>query len=237
MAKQKNQIVLVISDLHIPYHHPDTLAFLREVKASYKPDRIVCVGDEIDSHAISYHESDPDLASAGDELTAAIEYLQPLYKLFPRVDLIDSNHGSLHKRKGRTAGLSQRHLKDYGDVLEAPQGWTWHNDLTIKLSDGQDVYFHHGLSANILKVVREYSINVIQGHYHNSASIQYASTPEKLLWGMQVGCSINDKSLAFAYNKTTLGRPIISHGIIIDGQPHLLPMVLNKRGRWNGFVP
>ncbi len=234
---KKNQIVLCISDMHAPYMHPDNVDFLKEIKSFYKPDRIVCLGDETDYHALSFHESDPDLSSVGDELQQAIDSLAPLYKMFPNMDLIDSNHGSLYFRKGKTAGLSRRHLRDYADVLQAPDGWKWHKDLTITLSDGQQVYFHHGLSSNILKVVREYSINIVQGHFHNSASVQYASTPEKLLWGMQVGCSINDKSLAFAYNKTTLGRPIISHGIIIDGQPHILPIVLDRHGRWNGFVP
>lgn len=235
--KYKNACVLVISDLHVPYHHPDSIKFLEAVKKKYKPDRIVCIGDEVDSHAISYHESDPDLPSAGDELTQAIECLQPLYKLFPKMDLIDSNHGSLHKRKGKTAGLSARHLKDYGDVIESPEGWKWHHSLTLTLSDGNQCFFHHGLSSNILKVVKEYSVNVVQGHFHNSAGVQYASTPEKLLWGLQVGCSIDDHSLAFAYNKTTLGRPIISHGIIEKGQGRVLPMVLTRAGKWNGFVP
>jgi hypothetical protein len=51
---------------------------------------------------------------------------------------------------------------------------------------------------------------------------------------MRVGCMIDDESLAFEYNKTTLQRPVIGCGIIINGQPSLIPMVLNKKGRWIG---
>ena len=237
MKKYLNKTVLCISDLHCPYQHPDTIAFLTAIKKKYQPDRVVCLGDEVDAHAISYHESDPDLASAGHELDQAIKALQPIYNLFPKVDIIDSNHGSLAFRKAKTAGLPKKYLREYRDILDAPDGWKWHDSLMITLSDGQQCFFHHGLKANPVQVSREYSVNVVQGHFHSTATIAYASTPYKLLWGMNVGCSIDTHSLAFAYNKTTLARPIISHGIIVDGQPRLLPMILTKASRWCGKVP
>ena len=56
-----NKSILIISDTHIPYHHKDVIAFLKGIKKKYKPDRIIHIGDEIDSHAISFHDSDPDL--------------------------------------------------------------------------------------------------------------------------------------------------------------------------------
>ena len=43
--------ILVISDLHTPYEHPDVVPFLTAIKAKYKPDTVVCIGDEIDYHA------------------------------------------------------------------------------------------------------------------------------------------------------------------------------------------
>jgi hypothetical protein len=46
-------------------------------------------------------------------------------------------------------------------------------------------------------------------------------------------CLINMKSLAFEYNKLQKSRPVIGTGVIIDGLPILIPMVLNKNGRWN----
>ena len=60
-----NKCILVISDTHCPYHHPDLISFLKTIKKKYKPDRVIHIGDEVDSHAISFHDSDPDLYSAG----------------------------------------------------------------------------------------------------------------------------------------------------------------------------
>ena len=53
--------ILVISDMHIPYHHKDAIKFLKEIKKEFKPDTVVNIGDSLDFHAISMHDSNPDL--------------------------------------------------------------------------------------------------------------------------------------------------------------------------------
>jgi predicted phosphodiesterase len=228
----KNQRVLVISDMHIPYGHPDTLLFLTAIKESFKPDRIICIGDELDYHAISFHAHDPDILSPSDELKLATQKIGYLYNLFPIVDALESNHGSLVYRKGKFAGLPRTVFKSYHDVLQAPKEWRWHLDLTIELSNGQQCYFHHGMSSQVAKLTRNKSMNAVQGHYHSKFEITYWGNSKGLYWGMNVGCLIDDKSLAFAYNKNTLERPIIGTGMIIDGHPRLIPMVLGTNGRW-----
>jgi predicted phosphodiesterase len=199
--KNINEVILCISDMHIPYQHPDTFEFLKAVKKKYKPTRIVCLGDEVDKHAMSFHPSDADLPSAGDELKQAIAQLESLYKIFPVMDLIDSNHGSMAFRKAKFHGIPMKYIRSYNDVLEAPSGWNWHSTLKIQLPNKQTVYFCHGIKKDGLKLAEQMGVNVVQGHYHTEFNIQYSSSPSQLIWSMQVGCSIDDKSLAFAYNK------------------------------------
>ncbi len=74
--------ILVISDQHIPYHHPQMMDFLKALKKKYKPTRIVNIGDELDHHALSFHDSDSDLPSAGDELRISIPIIQELKRYF-----------------------------------------------------------------------------------------------------------------------------------------------------------
>ena len=233
----RNKSVLIISDTHFPYQHPDTIRFLTEIKKTYSPDRVVHIGDEIDGHAISFHPSDPDLASPGDELALAIQRLEPLYKLFPKVDVVESNHGSLVYRKGKVHGIPRFVFKSYREVIGAPKGWKWHFDLTIRLSNNQQVYFCHGKSSSPGKLSQSMGMSTVQGHFHERMEIIYWANPNGLFFDMRVGCLIDDKSLAFNYNNTNLKRPLIGTGIILNGQPKLLPMVLDKRGRWIGIVP
>ena len=217
--------------MHLPYNHPDALAFLKEVKRKYKPDKIVCIGDEIDGHSISFHTSDPDLLSPADELKLSVKLLKQFTKLFPEVDVLESNHGSLVYRKGKEIGLPRHVFKCYRDILEAPKGWKWHDKLVLKSSDGRMNYFCHNRSKNVLSNSKNVSMNFIQGHHHSTFDIQYWANELDLYWGMTVGCLIDKSSLAFAYGKTTKDKPIVGVGMIIDGLPFLIPMRLGRNGR------
>ncbi len=227
-----NSRVLVIGDLHIPYHHSDAFSFLKAVKEKYKPDRVIQIGDEVDFHAISFHGANPDLLSPGDELKSAIQKLQILYKMFPKVDLLESNHGSLVYRKGVAHGLPRNVFKSFREVLEAPKEWKWHFDLIIKLSNNTDCYFHHGKTADPLRLSQSMGMNAVQGHYHEKFSINYWGNSLGLYWQAFTACLVNDYSLAMSYNNTNLKRPILGSLMLLDGWPKLLPMVLDKNGRW-----
>lgn len=228
-----NNSILVISDLHCPYNHRDTVAFLKAIKSKYKPTRVILSGDEADFAAISFHDHDPDLDSPGKELQKAIDALKPIYKLFPKAQVLESNHGSLVVRKALANGMSRKFFRSTGDILEAPKSWTWHFDINLKLPNGTNCYFHHSKGANVKKNSQAMGSSFVQGHHHESFEVQYWGNPNALLFGMTVGCLVDNKSLAMAYNKNNLKRPVIGVGVIIDSIPLLIPMQLNKSGRWN----
>jgi hypothetical protein len=98
------------------------------------------------------------------------------------------------------------------------------------------VYFCHGKMADVLKLAQSMGMSCVQGHYHSSYSIKYYGNSLGLYYGLQVGCLIDKDSLAFRYNKTQRMRPIIGCAVIINGLPKLIPMVLNKSGRWIGKI-
>lgn len=231
-----NKRILIISDLHCPYNHPDSVAFLRAIKKKYKPTRVVLSGDEADFASISFHDHDPDMDAPGKELQRAIDALTPIYKLFPRAQVLESNHGSLVVRKALANGLSRKYFKSPGEILEAPKGWTWHFDLNVKLPDGTWCYFHHSKGANVKKNSQAMGSSFVQGHHHEAFEISYWGNPNALLFGMTVGCLVDNKSLAMAYNKNNLKRPVIGVGIIVDSVPQLIPMILNRSGRWIGHL-
>lgn len=230
---KKAKSILVISDMHHPYGHPDMLPFLKAVKKKYKPDTVVCIGDEADFHDSSFHDSDPDLDSAGIELDKAIKGLTPIYKLFPKVTVIESNHGSMVMRKALVGKIPRKAIKSYNDVLDAPKGWKWVFDTIIKTPTGP-VYFCHGKSGAAGRLASQYGMSCVQGHFHEKAQITYISTPEKLMFDAHTGCLADDHSLALGYNKVNPKRPIVSLLVIVNGIPNLIPMVLKKGGRWIG---
>ena len=229
----KAKSILVISDMHWPYAHPDTAAFLAACKKKYSPDTVICIGDEVDYHDTSFHDSDPDLDSAGVELEKAIKGLKPIYKMFPKVTVVESNHGSMVLRKALVGKIPRKAIRPYNEILDAPKGWKWVDDVIVKTELGP-IYFCHGKTTTPGKLASQYGMSCIQGHFHEKAQIMYISTPEKLMFDAHTGCLADDKSLALGYNKINPKRPIVSVIIVLNGIPQIVPMVLKKGGRWVG---
>jgi len=230
-----HKTILVISDMHLPYQHKDSIKFLKEIKKEFKPDTTLSIGDLLDQHALSFHDSSPELYSAGMELDKAKEYVKELESIFPKLIEVDSNHSSMIYRRALKHGLPRAYLKEYGDFLETKK-WKWIDDLTLTMSNGQRCFFTHGRSADILKVSQTMGMSAVQGHYHTKFVISWWANPDNLFFGMNVGCLIDQKSMAFNYAKNFRTRFIIGCGIIINGIPRLLPMVLNEKGDWIGKI-
>lgn len=232
--KLDTRVIMCISDQHMPYEHPDMFEFLAAIKKKYKPTLVVNGGDEVDAHALSFHDSDSDLPSAGDELKIAITKIKKLEKLFPDMIILDSNHGSLAMRKFKHHGIPMKYLASPQQIYGVSDKWVWVNDLSLILPNGEPVYFCHGMVKQGVKLASQRGTNVVQFHFHTDFRIDYVGNPSSLLWSMQSGCLIDRHALAFAYDKLNLNRPIIGTSIIIDSQPMLIPMILNKNGRWIG---
>ena len=66
-----DEVILVLSDLHAPYNHPEAVEFLEAIKYKYQPTKILGIGDEVDFHALSFHDTDPELDNAYAELVKA----------------------------------------------------------------------------------------------------------------------------------------------------------------------
>ena len=218
---EDNSRILFISDLHIPFHHEDSFDFLRHLKQKYNPTRVICLGDELDKNSLSYHEKNPDLYSPGHELQVSIPFIHELEEIFPKMDILESNHGSLVWRKAQSSGIPKHYIKSYQDVLGVGDGWKWRFDMVIDLPDGSQCYVHHGKTSDIVKLSQTMSMHAVSGHFHEKFKIDFWANPQGLYWGMSVGCLIDDNPLAFNYNNVNLKRPLIGTGLVIDSIPVL----------------
>lgn len=228
--------ILVIPDIHAPYEHPDTLAFLKAVRDALNPDCVVNLGDMLDGHALSFHESDPNLDSAGAEFEKARVFVGKLHKLFPQMLECHSNHGSLIYRRAKAHGIPVQMIKTYREMLfpnGGGEGWSWRYAWRINTLLGT-VTFKHQASGDPLLDAAHTGTNLVTGHQHGNFDIQYAASSERLYYAMRSGCLIDKDSLAFAYGKHTRNKPIIGCSVIVNGIPRLVPMLLDRSGRWVG---
>ena len=234
-----NNSILFIPDLHAPYHHQDAIAFLRAVKEKYQPDLVINAGDEVDNHALSFHDSDPNLDSAGVELHKAQRVMAELEELFPVMHLMDSNHGSLVYRRALKCGIPVDYIKSYRDILfpnGGGSGWTWHDSFKVQLPDGSNLLCAHHMAGDPITQGARNHCSVALGHLHSKFDITFSASDSLLWFAMRAGCLIDRKSLAFAYGKLSTEKPILGCGVIVNSLPKLIPMLLDDSGRWVGYV-
>ena len=203
--------VLVIGDLHEPFCLDNYLEHCVETYNKYKCDEVVFIGDIIDNHASSYHETDPDGHSAGQELKMAIQRIKQWYQAFPKATVIIGNHDRLIMRKAYSSGLSKMWIKDYAEVLGTP-GWNFTESIEI-----DDVLYIHGEGGTARARVRRDLQSIVQGHLHSQAYIDWCVGAKFKLFGMQVGCGIDHKSYAMAYGKEG-PKPAIACGVVLQGE-------------------
>ena len=224
---------LIISDTHFPHHHPDTFKFLKAIVYAYDIKGVKSVGDLIDNHNSSFHEIEYGTMSPKEEFQEAYNCIQKLSKLFPKMDVVLGNHDIMTYRKAKTAGIPEDHIRGYNDLYNVK--WNWMDKDFFKVDKYTDCLMTHSIGANTLSNARNHSHSSIQGHHHGKFGIEYFGDTNMLRWSMSVGCLIDASHPAFNYgSKATLNRPIIGCGGIIDNEPRLFKMQLNKKGRWVG---
>jgi hypothetical protein len=224
--------ILVIGDTHFPYSHPECIEFLAKLNKYYKPDTVIHIGDEADYHSQNFHGVDPDLPSAFDELEVTKSWIKRLEKIFPKMTLLESNHGSLVLRRAVANKMSRRFIKPYNDILEVNKKWEWKDKHIIK-TDKNTICFAHQFSKDIAKAVKETSMCCVQGHFHTVSEVKFVANDFALNWGISTGCLVNKDSLSMAYMKVNVAKPILSCALITDGIPAITPMVLKNNGSWD----
>jgi predicted phosphodiesterase len=201
--------VLAIGDLHGPFTLDGYLSFCKEQQDRFKCDMVVFMGDIIDNHYASFHPTDPDGLSGGDELELAIEKNSHWVKAFSDAWVTTGNHDRMCMRKAFDGGIPSRWIRDYNEVLEAP-GWKFVDEIVI-----DNVQYEHGEGGSARIKARNDKFSTVQGHLHTQAYCESLIGRDTCIFGMQVGCGIDRRAYAMAYAKNS-PKPAIGCGIVLD---------------------
>lgn len=202
--------VLVIGDLHEPFCLDSYLKHCKEVYSKHNCNRVVFIGDVIDNHYSSYHETDADGLGGGDELDIAIKRLERWYKAFPNADVTIGNHDRIISRKAQTGGIPKRWIRNYSEVLNTPN-WKFTERVVI-----DNVQYVHGEGGTARTKSKADMMSTVQGHLHTQCYTEWSVGAKFRIFGMQVGCGIDHESYAMAYAKAGK-KPAIGCGVVIGG--------------------
>ena len=203
--------VLAIGDIHEPFTLDGYLEFCKEQYKKYKCNKVVFIGDIIDNHYSSYHETDADGMGGATELNLAKVKLSEWYKAFPDADITIGNHDRMIMRKAQTSAIPSAWIKEYKDVLNTP-GWNFTDRVVI---DG--VQYIHGEGGTARTKAKADMMSTVQGHLHTQCYVEHFVGANYKIFGMQLGCGIDHDAYAMAYAKRGK-KPAIGCGVIIGGK-------------------
>lgn len=86
--------VLLLSDIHFPYHDVEALSTALKHGKKEKVDTIFLNGDILDFYQLSFHEKDPRVTNISEELEMARDFFKTLKREFPKalIYYIPGNH-------------------------------------------------------------------------------------------------------------------------------------------------
>lgn len=210
LIKVENR-VLVIGDIHAPFELSGYLDFCKEQYKVNNCNRVVIIGDVIDSHYSSYHETSADGMGGKAELDLAIRKLSRWYKAFPDADVTLGNHDRIIIRKAQTSNIPSQWIREFGEVLGTPD-WRFVTEVYI---DGVR-YVHGDKSGKPRMAVKRDMVSTVSGHYHTDMYVEWSFGKTRRIFAMAVGCGIDSKAYAMGYMQGGK-KEAIGIGIVIGG--------------------
>lgn len=207
--EEKVRNVLVIGDLHAPFTKVGYLDFCKAMYIKYKCTDVVFIGDILDCHFSSFHETDPDGMGAQEELYKAKEQIAEFYKAFPVAMVTLGNHDRLPNRKAFSSGLSSSWIRTIDEVLDVPN-WDFQEEFII-----DHVLYTHGENRQARTRALQEQISVCQGHWHSKTYYETYTSERQFIFALQIGSGIERRSYAAAYAKH-FQKPQINVGIVLD---------------------
>lgn len=226
--------VLAIGDLHLPATRKGYREFCRDTAEKYDCDKIVFIGDIIDWHAISFWTKQPECPGSKDEYELALNEVKKWYKTFPDAVVCLGNHDRRPARLAQTVNIPEFMLVPYSQLWKTPK-WKWDFKFYI-----DKIQYRHGEGLSGIHPAwnamnNKLHCGLVIGHCHSRAGIKWTCSSEMRMFGMDVGCGIDERTFQFAYGKAIIERPFLSCGVILDGIPFLIPMACGRGEKyWDG---
>lgn len=195
VKEKKGKNILVIGDIHEPFCLDGYLEFCKLQYDKFNCTEVVFIGDIIDNHYTSYHETDANGLGGSQELDLAKQKIQRWYKTFPKATVIIGNHDRMVMRKAQTSAIPKAWIKSYKEVLETPN-WEFTDRIVIG-----NVQYIHGEAGTARTKCKADLMSTVQGHLHTQAYTEWVVGANFKIFGTQVGCGIDHDSYAMAYAK------------------------------------
>jgi predicted phosphodiesterase len=224
--------LLILSDIHIPYHSIDALTCALDYAKKEKPDAILLNGDTLDFFGLSRFAKDPKKRSFAHELAAFKEFIDVLKKTFnAKLYFKLGNHEERYEhflwmKAGELEGVDEF---DLGNIIKArAEGIEIIKDKRVMKAGGLNIIHGHeyfGITSpvNIARgLYMKGKVSALQGHNHISSEHTETDMNGNITTTWSVGCLSELHPMYMPLNRWNHGFALVD----IDGEEF---QVRNKR--------
>lgn len=226
--------LLVLSDIHIPYHSIDALTCAFDYAKGEKPDAILLNGDTLDFFGLSKFVKDPKKRSVAHELEAFKNLMDVIKKVFnAKIYYKMGNHCERYEhflwmKAHELVGIDEF---DFSNIIKArSEGIEIIKDKRVVKAGDLSIIHGHEFGGGLFSPVNvarglfmKGKVSAMQGHSHVTSENTELDMDGKMITTWSVGClcELNPQYRPLA-NKYNHGFAIVD----IDGKDY---QVRNKR--------
>ena len=192
--------VLILSDVHLPYHNIEALTVALNYGKKEQPDAILLNGDILDCHKLSRFVKDPKKRDFASELASFKDFFTILQKTFPKAKIYYKlgNHEEryqhfLMEKAGELIGVQEFELENI--IKARAEGIEVIGDKRpIRMNNLWGLHGHEypgGITAPV-NVARglflKAKISSFQGHNHSTSEHSEPTLAGTLVTTFSIGC-------------------------------------------------
>lgn len=217
--------LLVLSDIHIPYHNIESLTCAFDFAKSEKPDAILLNGDTLDFFGLSRFAKDPKARSFAHELNTFKEFMDILKKTFDaKIYFKIGNHEEryfhfLWMKAHEIVGVEEFELENI--IKSRAEGIEIIKDKRIIKAGDLNVMHGHEFGGSVFSPVNiarglflKGKVSAMQGHNHQTSEHSESNMNGELTTTWSLGCLCELHPAYLPINKWNHGFALVD----IDGQ-------------------
>ncbi len=217
--------ILILSDIHIPYHSIDALSSAFDYAKKEKPDAILLNGDTLDFFSLSRFVKDPKSRSFAHELNAFREFMDVLKKVFDaKIYFKVGNHEEryfhyLWMKAGELHGVEEFELENI--IKSRAEGIEIIKDKRIIKAGQLNIVHGHEFGGSVFSPVNiarglflRGKVSALQGHNHQTSEHTETNMNGEIVTTFSVGCLSELNPAYLPINKWNHGFAIVD----MDGE-------------------
>lgn len=227
--QQSLKKILVLSDLHVPFHDKKAYDLFIKVAKHWKPDILIIIGDFADFNAVSSHLKDPTRPGFSREVKEVRRALEKLRGIGSRRIFLEGNH---ERRLSRF--ISERAPELHG-ILDVPtilglqeegfEYYPYQQEVTIgKVSFVHDLGFA-GVNGT-RQTLAAFPGNIVYGHTHRFNCFTGGNLKRDTYTAWNVGWLGDPRKIDYLPSvkiKQDWVRGFLMVYLEADGTPHFSP--------------